>query len=125
MLASPFANTMSIFFFIASTFILSIAISRIVTMSPSCQTGLPTADCIFEMSSSWFTKASNCCPCRSTISNCCLSSGDSAFCLRCSDIPLIIVKGVRNSWVMFVKKSLLIFSMLAWSFCERLRCFRA
>ena len=125
MLESSFTNTTSIFFCIAKTFILSTTISRMATMSPSHHMGLPTADCILEISSNWFTSVSSCWPCRSTMLSCCFTWGDSTFCMRFSEMPLMTVSGVRNSCVILVKKSLLVFSIFACSFCECFLCLRA
>ena len=72
-------------------------------MFPFFQSGLPTADFIFDMSNSWLMSVSSPFPCRSMV---CALSLTSALPELCSSrlSPRITVSGVRNSCVMLVKK---------------------
>lgn len=94
-------------------------------MLPCCQLGSPITDLTLLMSSSWVTSVSRRLPCRSMVDALSLTDcGTSVFSLILRLSPSITVRGVRNSWVMLVKKSSrsllasLIISMLWW----RMRC---
>ena len=102
-------------FLVAWRLTFSTTIWMNTTMLPVFQSALPMAERTLAMSSSWFTSVSSRCPCLEMASS--STHGAPAFAFSSCALPRMTVRGVRNSWVTFVKNSCLARLAFLMTFC--------
>ena len=109
--------SISMRFFMACGRTLSTTISMKAVISPVFQSALPIAERTFAISNSWFTRVSSLWLCLDMASISIIDSFALALDLSSSTHPRITVRGVRNSWVTFVKNSCLARPAFFMTFC--------